>query len=353
MKTNKPRVAVASGEIREQAVHNALELVHDEICAKVRGTVLIKPNFLSSVDPVASTRADAVRPVLRLLRGVDTDAVLIGEGAARSTPVAFKNFGYEDLAREFGSTLVDLNRDSYSGEFELLTQTRGRHVIQYSDIAGSADTIVSVAVAKTHNFSTVTLSLKNMMGCLRRVCRPRMHGNRISGVIETVTEKLWNYLERYPRLLEVFFTTVFAAQHASRYIPHRTPRGVTAGFRSQVRALSENLVRLGTVLMQDVAVIDAFEAMEGNGPGRGTPVKMGIAVAGTAPISCDAVMAHLMGFDPMEIGYLALAHEAGLGCARLDDIEILGEETGHHARTCRPHSTNREQLKWRDAWKEL
>ena len=139
----KPRVAIASGTTREVAVRNALELVRDDILAKVRGRVLIKPNFLSSTKPLASTQTGAVLPVLELLNDADVDSIVIGEGAAHSTRTAFKNFGYEGLAREFDVKLIDLNHVNFNHEFEILTQTRGTQKIQYADIAASSDTIIS------------------------------------------------------------------------------------------------------------------------------------------------------------------------------------------------------------------
>ena len=103
--------------------------------------------------------------------------------------------------------------------------------------------------------------------------------------------------------------------------------------------------------MPDVAVIDAFEAMEGEGPGSsGTLVKMGIAVAGTDPVACDAVMAYMMGFDPLSIGFLCLAHERGLGVADLEKIEFVGEDPARHVRRFKPHSNYPVQLRWREAW---
>lgn len=104
--------------------------------------------------------------------------------------------------------------------------------------------------------------------------------------------------------------------------------------------------------MPDIAVIDGFEAMEGQGPGGGTGVRMGIAVASIDPIACDAVMAYMMGFDPMTIGYLALAQEYGLGISDLKKIEIIGESPSSHVRKLKPHSNYPVQMKWREAWKD-
>ena len=105
--------------------------------------------------------------------------------------------------------------------------------------------------------------------------------------------------------------------------------------------------------MPDIAVIDAFDAMEGDGPGStGTPVDMKIAVAGTDPVACDAVMASMMGFDPLSVGHLYLANEHGLGVADLDKIECVGEDINLHTRRFKPHSNYPVQKRWREAWSD-
>lgn len=351
--TIKPRVAIAAGNSREEAVRKALKPVRDDIAAKVRGKVLIKPNFLSSTDTLASTQAEAVRPVLEMLMGLEKGPVIIGEGAAHSTITAFDNFGYHNIAKEFNVELVDLNHDTFSRKLEILTQTRGNHFTQYSDIAADADTRISVAVAKTHDFATVTLSLKNMMGCLRRIHRPRMHGVELSRATEFFGESFWNILDRYPRGMNLVSGIVFGAVYLNRYIQRKRHDGAMPGFLSQVRALSENIVRLGEILMPEVSVIDAFEAMEGNGPGGGgTKAKMGIAVAGTDPIACDAVMAHLMGYDPLSIGYLSLSNDRGIGIADINSIEIVGENISTYTQKLKPHKNYHIQMKWKETWKE-
>jgi hypothetical protein len=42
-------------------------------------------------------------------------------------------------------------------------------------------------------------------------------------------------------------------------------------------------------------------------------------------VAIDAVAAKLMGFDPMSIKYIRLAHDAGLGCGNPRDIDIVGD----------------------------
>ncbi|MFC1692144.1 DUF362 domain-containing protein [Candidatus Latescibacterota bacterium] len=348
----KQRVSIAAGATREETVRKALDIVKDDILAKIRGRVLIKPNFLSSVKHLAATQAGAVRPILEFLRdnGVDLMSVVIGEGASRSTRQAYDNFGYRELAKEFNIELVDLNHNTFSRSFELFTETRGIHAIEYSDIAANAETIISVAVAKTHDVAVATLSLKNMMGCLRRVKRPRMHGIQLGSFAELAGEKMWNVIEDHSWIIKLASAFVFKIVHIHRLLEKHRHKGASPGFHSQVRAMAENIVRLGEVLMPDIAVIDGFEAMEGEGPGGGTPVNMGIAVAGTDPVACDAVMAHLMGFDPLSIGYLNLADKKGMGIADLSKIDCAGENLSNHIHHIKPHSNYPVQLKWCEAW---
>ncbi|WP_165221072.1 DUF362 domain-containing protein [Aquisphaera insulae] len=51
----------------------------------------------------------------------------------------------------------------------------------------------------------------------------------------------------------------------------------------------------------------------------------GTFVAGSDPVAVDAVAAAALGFDPMEIGHLRMAHAMGLGTADLTRIVIEGD----------------------------
>jgi len=66
----------------------------------------------------------------------------------------------------------------------------------------------------------------------------------------------------------------------------------------------------------------------GNGPGPRTmvPVEKDYILAGSDSVAVDAVAAKMMGFDPMGLKFIRLAHEAGLGTGVFDEIEIIGED---------------------------
>ena len=73
------------------------------------------------------------------------------------------------------------------------------------------------------------------------------------------------------------------------------------------------------------AVMDGTTA--GNGPGPRTmyPVVKNVMLASADQVAIDAVAAKIMGFDPLSIGYIRLAHEDGLGVGDPREIDIVGD----------------------------
>jgi uncharacterized protein (DUF362 family) len=74
------------------------------------------------------------------------------------------------------------------------------------------------------------------------------------------------------------------------------------------------------------AVMDGTVAGSGPGPRTMHPVDMGLILASGDQVAIDAVSAKIMGFDPMSIKYIRLAHERGLGVGDPSEIEIVGED---------------------------
>ena len=74
------------------------------------------------------------------------------------------------------------------------------------------------------------------------------------------------------------------------------------------------------------AVVDGAFSGSGPGPRCMKVSERDVVVAGADQVAVDAVCARLMGFDPMEIPFLRLAQERGLGQAELDGIHVVGED---------------------------
>ncbi len=72
-------------------------------------------------------------------------------------------------------------------------------------------------------------------------------------------------------------------------------------------------------------ITDGTTAGNGAGPRTMTPVAKIVLLASSDCVAIDAVAAKLMGFDPMDHGFIRLAHERGLGTGRMEEIELVGD----------------------------
>jgi hypothetical protein len=74
------------------------------------------------------------------------------------------------------------------------------------------------------------------------------------------------------------------------------------------------------------AFMDGTTAGNGPGPRTMTPVVKNVILASADQTAIDAVAAKLMGFDPLTIPYIRLAHEKGLGVGDVREIELVGDD---------------------------
>jgi len=92
--------------------------------------------------------------------------------------------------------------------------------------------------------------------------------------------------------------------------------------------IDETLVDL-LQIQQDIhtgifAVMDGTFAGDGAGPRAMRAHEKDILLASADQVAIDAISAKLQGFDPMELPFIRLAHEKGLGVGNPKDIEIAG-----------------------------
>jgi uncharacterized protein (DUF362 family) len=73
------------------------------------------------------------------------------------------------------------------------------------------------------------------------------------------------------------------------------------------------------------AVMDGTTAGNGPGPRIMEPVEKNVILASGDQVAIDAVAAKMMGFDPMEIAYIRIAHQQGLGVGDPREIEVVGD----------------------------
>ena len=294
----KSRVGLAQTGDRKENVRQSLELVKENLIPKLADQVLLKPNFLSSTNQLASTHPDAIRGVIDFLLSTDIPPkeILIAEGANEAfSGEAYDNFGYTKLLEEYDVPihLIDLHQEnSWQKEVIYLADWQ-TYQVRMPKIVLDCPCTISVAVAKTHDVDVVTLALKNMiMGTLHKDDRVKMHG--------------------YP-------------SHGER----KRPR--------EAQILNMNLTRISHHLSPHIGVIDGTIGLQGDGPGGTDTVDLDIAVSGADVFAADAVVTKAMGFDPWDIGLFQYATDIGLGIADLERIEVVGKPIDDVAISFKPH----------------
>lgn len=340
---SRSQVALIHGNTRYDNVIQALNQIDAGTDLAGKRRVLIKPNFVVTHKPLAATHIDAVRAVLDFLRARYDGPVTIAEGpSTQSAGEGFRRYGYEALAHAYDATLMDLNLDEslpvevYDRRLQPLRLHLARSVVE-------SDFRISVGPPKTHDVVIATLSLKNMiMGALiSRFTHAHPSESKSRLNLGAASQVLWphipDWVRRLPPIEWMTFRAMSTLEPSDKMKMHQS-----------YPVMNLNLALLAPHVVPHLAVIDAFEAMEGNGPTGGTSVALHLALASTDALAADVVGAALMGFDVDNIGYLHYCRKIGLGVGDLKRIEIVGNATvADCARSFRPHHAIHRQLRWK------
>lgn len=278
--TEPSSVALVKGNDRSENIYKALKLIENQVFSAIGDKqVLIKPNFVQTSKQLAGSHADAIRGILEFLRPHYKKEVIVGEAAAtkEGTMAGYKNYGYAALEK-YGVKLVDLNVGDYQYRYTIGEKNAPIPIRICAPFLDPNLFIISAAIMKTHGFASVTLSLKNVL-----LGAPVNDYN--------VSDKFHMHMG-----------------------PHGEPDDI----------IHFNMFHMAQEVYPDLAVIDGFTGMEGDGPSRGTPVDSRIAVASVDPLAADVLSARLMGFDAKKILYLSAMTEAGMGQGNLEKITVLG-----------------------------
>ena len=303
------RVGLAKAGDRRTNVYRSLDLIREDVECQVAEQVLLKPNFLSNKNQLASTHPDAIRGAIDFLLSTPTPPkeIIIAEGGNEDfSGETFANFGYPTLQDEYSVPirLVDINEETEWEETTIYMAGGVETIVRMPKIVLDCPCTISVAIAKTHDVCVVTLAQKNMiMGTLHKDDRIKMHG--------------------YP-------------SHDERILP------------SEAQVLNVNLIRLAQYLKPDIGIVDGTECLQGNGPGGTDVVELAAAASSVDVFAVDAVMAKAIGFDPMELGLLHYADTLEYGICDLDRIEVLGTPIAEIEQAFKPHETTEQQLQWRE-----
>jgi uncharacterized protein (DUF362 family) len=271
--SGRPTVAIARGTDPATTVREAVGLVGG-LAGIVRPgqTVVLKVNLTIPSDPGRGNVTDSrvLRAVIELCQAAGAGQIVVcdGSGGGDSTAI-MRRAGYEPVLKDTGATFVDLNADSKVTR--KLPDFDGRPEYQIARTAAEAPVLISLPVLKVHRSAGVSLAGKNLIGTV--ALSPGF----------------------YPR----------------QQIHDAGVQRVTA-----------DLVRIRP---PDFAIVDGTVGLEGDSPMYGTPVKMGLVIAGQKVPSVDAVGAAVMGIDPAQLEQLQLLRKRGQGEIDLGKIAIRGQ----------------------------
>ncbi len=330
-------VSLMRGRDRYTSVRAALDAL-GPIDLSQRQRVVIKPNLVSVTRQLASTHVDALRATLDWLRARYDGPVTIAEGPALApAEEGYRAFGYLSLAESHHIRFVDLNADERTVPVTIYDHRLQPQTLEVAATAAESDLLISVGPPKIHDFVIITAALKNVvMGTLMCRAARRRSGQSLLGV-----GRLYQATPDWVKLLPPIDDARF------RFMRHNDSHKMRI---HQTYALMHlNIFLVARVVRAHLAVIDAWEGMEGEGPTYGDAVPLHAAVASFDPVAADAAAARLMGFQPEEIGYLWYAHRAGLGDASLAPGSVIGNgDLAALARPFRRHSTYPRQRDWQD-----
>jgi uncharacterized protein (DUF362 family) len=94
------------------------------------------------------------------------------------------------------------------------------------------------------------------------------------------------------------------------------------------------------------AMMDGTTAGTGAGPRMVQPIIKNVILASADQVAIDAVAAKLMGFDPMSLKFIRLAHDQGLGTGDPRDIEMVGDDISREQWNFRVAYNSHRFLAW-------
>jgi uncharacterized protein (DUF362 family) len=308
-------VALIRGDERRKSVAEALALIEEHILPVLRTKkyVIVKPNLVSTLHPLAVTHPDAIHGILDFLASRWKGPVVIAESSAGNTWSAYENFAYAKIApehRERDVTLVDLNTEGRYEVLQILDDDIHLHPVRLAArLLDPEAYVICAAALKTHNAVVATLSVKNItLGAPLRSAPD--------------ASERWNDKRRYHvGIRQMHYNILLTAQRMKPF--------------------------------WGAAVIDGTEGMEGNGPSMGLPVPSRAVVASTDYVAADRVGIEAMGIDPAWVGYLAYCGQVGVGQYDLERIDVRGAKIADVRREYQLHRDIDRMLQWMGPMRDL
>ena len=221
--------------------------------------VMVHPNigWDRVPDLGANTHPEVAKTVVEMCLDAGADQILVFDYSCDDSRRSYNTSGIKDAVESLKSpkVIVEYIEDKKMAKLEIPGAKALKKWSFFRD-ALEVDKFISVPVVKSHSITTVTMSMKGLMG-------------------------------------------------------------VIGGNRGQVHwGIDEKIADLASFIKPTLIVLDGSRTMFRNGPKRGTmkDVKvLNMMAAGTDPVAVDSYGAYLMGLDGTTIGHIKAAYNRGLG----------------------------------------
>ncbi len=284
----KSKVGIVKYEKPFVSVKRAVDLSGAFDHLKTGDRVFVKPNivFWSRKVPMPPwgviTTTRVVEDVVKLLKDHGAGEIIIGEGTMTTEPGdlktpahAFETLGYNRLSKLYDVKILNLFEEKF-----IKVHLGNDITLNCAKELLDADFVVSVPVLKTHAQTIVSLSQKNLKGCLDIKSRKKCHSNSVE------------------------------------------------------RDLDFHVAALARLLPRASAVIDGIYSLERGPAYTGKARRTNIIAASADLLAADIAGAGLMGIDPADVPHLKIAcKEKGI-VPSIESIETAGEPI---SKTAIPH----------------
>jgi uncharacterized protein (DUF362 family) len=222
--------------------------------------VLLKANICGGNPHIEGsfTSIDVVDELIKMIRDIGANVSVIDSDMiwTKFDPISEAE-GWKEYSQKNNVPLINLAKtDMVRFNFG---QESAIGVVPVSKALVEADVIISAATMKTHLLTNVTLAMKNMYGTFPEENKAKFHRFGIENVVFEVN-----------------------------------------------KAFTPNLT-----------IIDGTFGGEAFGPLSSKPLDFQTIVASNDVVAADSVACQLMGYDPLEVKHIKLAHDCGLGDARV------------------------------------
>lgn len=271
-------VLVPCSSYDEEAVYKALSAginaaggLHSFVSPEEK--ILIKPNFLapSEAEKAITTHPSVIKAMCRILSEGGCRNAGVGDSPGGGSSKAAMNKLHLSEDELYGVRMLAMSEETVV-HFDAGKVCKDFHFCR--EVA-EADAIIGLCKMKTHMLERITGGVKNMYGL---ICGKRKAAGHVS----------------YP-------TAVSFAKYLTD-IHRATP--------------------------QRLQVMDAITAMEGNGPGSGTPTHMGLILVSSDPVAMDTVFCWLVNLAPELVPTNIQGELAGIGYFHEENIQTVLAENG-------------------------